>query len=459
MKFNFKNFGYIDEGQIELSDLTILCGPNNSGKTYATYSIYGILKNFRKLVEFTLSSELLITLVQEGVLNIDLKNYLKDIKKNIKGASQRFSDNLDDYFSASDEIFVDSEVEILIDELKIDLGQEFKRVINFGRSRTLIFDKPPSESCLSIVLESTDTERGGSLSRRILSRIISQAIIDCLLLGNTIEPFVITSERTGIALFYKELDISKNMLIEHLTQNDVLEPYSILQSMKSRYAKPIQDNINVIRDYENTNKEKSYIRENEKYKYVLDALQDLLGGSFKSIDKQVVYHPKKSRNRDRVSVPVYIASSSIKSLFLIDLYINCLAEENGLLIIDEPELNLHPDNQRKMAGLLARLVNAGIKVMITTHSDYLIREISNRIMLSNDFPNKYEIIEKQKAPKIITEDILRPSQVKAYAMQDHKIKEIKVDKFGIKMDIFDSIIDSSNKLADDIFFSLEENDD
>ena len=59
MKFNFKNFGYIDEGSIELSDLTILCGPNNSGKTYTSYSIYGFLKYFRNLVDFSISDELL----------------------------------------------------------------------------------------------------------------------------------------------------------------------------------------------------------------------------------------------------------------------------------------------------------------------------------------------------------------------------------------------------------------
>lgn len=188
-------------------------------------------------------------------------------------------------------------------------------------------------------------------------------------------------------------------------------------------------------------------------------MQDLLGGSFKSIDKQVVYQPKKVRNRDKVSVPVYIASSSIKSLFLIDLYINYLAKEKGLLIIDEPELNLHPDNQRKMAGLLARLVNAGIKVMVTTHSDYLIREINNRIMLSNEIPDKKEIMSKQKSPKLVKEDILKPEQVKAYTMSDHTIKEIDVDKYGIKLDIFDSIIDSSNNLSDEIFFSLENSND
>ena len=37
-------------------------------------------------------------------------------------------------------------------------------------------------------------------------------------------------------------------------------------------------------------------------------------------------------------------------------------------MIDEPELNIHPANQRHIARLLARLVNAGMSVVISTHA-------------------------------------------------------------------------------------------
>lgn len=50
-------------------------------------------------------------------------------------------------------------------------------------------------------------------------------------------------------------------------------------------------------------------------------------------------------------------------------------------MVDEPELNLHPENQRKVARLLAALVNFGIKVFITTHSDYILKELNTLIML------------------------------------------------------------------------------
>jgi predicted ATP-dependent endonuclease of OLD family len=52
------------------------------------------------------------------------------------------------------------------------------------------------------------------------------------------------------------------------------------------------------------------------------------------------------------------------------------------IIIDEPEMNLHPDNQILMARFLGRLVNEGFKIITSVHSDYILREINNLIMLT-----------------------------------------------------------------------------
>ena len=53
-----------------------------------------------------------------------------------------------------------------------------------------------------------------------------------------------------------------------------------------------------------------------------------------------------------------------------------------MIFIDEPELNLHPVNQRKIARILAKVANSGIKIIISTHSDYIVKEFNNLIMLS-----------------------------------------------------------------------------
>lgn len=44
MKLTLSNIGKIKKSDIKLGKLTLLCGRNNTGKTYITYSIYGFLK-------------------------------------------------------------------------------------------------------------------------------------------------------------------------------------------------------------------------------------------------------------------------------------------------------------------------------------------------------------------------------------------------------------------------------
>lgn len=292
MKFNFEKFGYVDKGALELADLTLICGPNNVGKTYVSYCIYGFIRHFKRLVDLSLDIEQISVLKGEGSLTIDLTQYQQSLADYIKSASKKFSQTLTDYFNAPDDFFAKAKVNFSYDNFFIDLSREFKQTAKFGQSETLLFDKAPDESTLSVAIQVTGKSK---LPNRILDKVVGSAIAECLFAGTLPKPFVVTSERTGIALFYKELDISKNAILKHLSESDKPDPIALLNSMRSRYASPIQDNIDVVRDYDSLSKHKSFIRENRKaYKPVLDALHDLLGGSFKAVDKQVLYHPKKN---------------------------------------------------------------------------------------------------------------------------------------------------------------------
>jgi len=286
-----------------------------------------------------------------------------------------------------------------------------------------------------------------------LQDILSEHIADALFDTVVPTPCVITSERTRISLFYKELDYSKSTLPDHLADSEKLNPIALLNTLRSRYAEPIKDNIDVVRDYDSLCKRKSHFRDNDQQdSWVVDALLKLTDGSFKSMNKQVIYAPRKERGRDKVTLPIYTASSSIKSLFLMDLYIRHLAQAGNILIIDEPELNLHPDNQWHMACLLSRLVNCGGRVLITTHSDFLVREINNLIMLSSYTPDKEAIMERSK---ISASDILHPEQVRAYTVSSqHRIEAFNVDEHGIDLELFDEPINEANALSDDIYYGM-----
>ena len=70
------------------------------------------------------------------------------------------------------------------------------------------------------------------------------------------------------------------------------------------------------------------------------------------------------------------SSGAVRSLLEIGFYLRHVAQRGDLLMVDEPELNLHPENQRRVARLFVCLISLGIRVFITTHSDYIVKEFN-----------------------------------------------------------------------------------
>ncbi|OKZ80092.1 MAG: hypothetical protein BHW07_03835 [Clostridium sp. CAG_433_25_7] len=87
--------------------------------------------------------------------------------------------------------------------------------------------------------------------------------------------------------------------------------------------------------------------------------------------------------KNKISIKYIVLTILYFGLFeLIPLYVVSLWKDVpfSLALLDEPEMNLHPENQRKIARVLAMLANYGIKIVITTHSDFITRELSLLVM-------------------------------------------------------------------------------
>ena len=72
MKFHFQNLALLDDMTVDLADLTLICGENNTGKTYATYAVYGFLRSWRQLLRGVLGSEVNALLQQQAQYQLNL---------------------------------------------------------------------------------------------------------------------------------------------------------------------------------------------------------------------------------------------------------------------------------------------------------------------------------------------------------------------------------------------------
>lgn len=89
-------------------------------------------------------------------------------------------------------------------------------------------------------------------------------------------------------------------------------------------------------------------------------------------------------------LPIHRASSMVGELAPLSLWVQHVLRRGDLVIIDEPEAHLHPENQRRIATVLVRLVQAGVTVLCTTHSSLILHQLSNHILLSQAKPQERE---------------------------------------------------------------------
>ena len=78
-------------------------------------------------------------------------------------------------------------------------------------------------------------------------------------------------------------------------------------------------------------------------------------------------------------LPLMRASSMVSELAPVVLYLRHLVQPGDVLIIEEPESHLHPAMQVEFTRQLAGLVRAGIRVIVTTHSEWVLQELANLV--------------------------------------------------------------------------------
>ena len=122
--------------------------------------------------------------------------------------------------------------------------------------------------------------------------------------------------------------------------------------------------------------------------HVAEALENsLMNGSVTAKDSQ--YGPPEFLySQDELTIPLSRSSSMVTELAPIVLFLKHFLRKGELLIIEEPEAHLHPAAQQKFAAALALMVRSGFRVLITTHSHYMVEQISDFVAASNLSPEK-----------------------------------------------------------------------
>lgn len=474
MEIQLKNIGMLDEAEFEVGDITLICGENNTGKTYVTYSLYGYLdflnNELKGVIFYNIEKHLNQIEMEDCCIKIP-KNIIQDFCENIIAEVEgTYKEKLSEVLAGSDgdfqhSIVKDKKLESLMKHIKDDTeyltdilqnNKFFELLENTESYIKLDYNK--SKHCF------VEDMRKNSESKK-LGFVIAFFVS---LYPSYPKAFILSAERTGASMFQKELDVNKNEIVDQISQaksGDIeWAVLGILAKRYSRYPKPVKDNIYFVRELEDIAKKTSFIQKEIKenlstkglHQKILDLLFGIVGGKYIVSQGGIEFAPGAKKRATKGKFLIQRASSSVRSLLMLNYYILHQAQKGDILMIDEPELNLHPKNQILLARLFVLLANAGIKIFITTHSDYIVRELSNCIMLNNLSDESIQNLRNRGYSK---EHKLNSENIRAYLAKNIKGKntldKVKITKNqGIFMKTFDEVIECQNENQGLIFEEL-----
>jgi len=138
------------------------------------------------------------------------------------------------------------------------------------------------------------------------------------------------------------------------------------------------------------------------------------------------------------------ASSMVSELAPVVLYLRHMVGPGNVLIVEEPESHLHPATQVEFTRQLASLINSDIRVIVTTHSEWILDELANivrRSELSN--ANRKEISSNHVA--------LRPDQIGAWLFETKS----RLNESGLYPSGFDNVAKALHNDWADISMGIE----
>ena len=156
-----------------------------------------------------------------------------------------------------------------------------------------------------------------------------------------------------------------------------------------------------IKDIDSKLKESTYNDENLFQNNELSQkISDIVNGEMKFIskEKEFIYIKKDGKRYKSINT-----ASGIKAFGILQMLFNSgLIDERSIIIIDEPEVHLHPKWQLKYAELIVLLVKNNINILVTTHSPYMIEALELFSQKENISSNFY-ISEKYENNTVITD--------------------------------------------------------
>ncbi len=438
---NVKNFGPIEKAEIDLRPLTVFVGESNTGKTYLAALIYALHKHFGGFSQLPWSASIIYyyssafrsgdspsqdqqkELDQEAFEALEKLNrpnrpfVFSDLPQPTRGLLDLTLSHQEDFPNELIRCFDHESVSKLIrftgsqdNKMNVSLSvREGNQTYWNFEVETAVSTDPAIVGFINpdMILHDANEPKSKSEFRgkSEIERLFRALHTDGWRINAS---YYLPAARSGIM---QSRDVLATALIKRATRIglDRLEV--------STFSGMIGDFLEQIVQY------KERDESSEEIRHVAEQLEmELLEGKIEvkrptpEAYPEFLYRPNQAKEALRMSH----SSAMVSELAPLVLFLRGVIGRGDLLIIEEPESHLHPGAQTIIAQTLARLVRAGVRVLITTHSNYLLQQIGNLIREGE--------LRKQGESTSESADYLKAEEVGAWWFhRDKPVEELPFD--------------------------------
>ncbi|MDE2779083.1 MAG: AAA family ATPase [Chloroflexota bacterium] len=450
LKVTAKDFGPIVEGTVKLKPLTIFVGPSNTGKSYMATLIYALMQAFRGPEKFSRLST--------GRVYVPRNALEREAVQQSSEHIGRWINDLD-YWERESRPFHYDDLPEEIRALLFDtvLAQLRSGSVSFGREIQRCQGEIPqlrrrsvnsSEILIELLQEEPSLSIAMAESRRVNDNLHTQAF-ECHFVGSPFDSMVFGDDLVGDLIESIEghdrfggdvHDAYRDFLIElielvmtHLlkvsppksfylpaARSGIAQGHRIIASVLIRQSPfagiqrmEVPQFSGLIADFMGhllTIGQKRGMTTDSSLSEMTSFLeQEVVRGKIylheSGLPYPEIYYEPYGCESVIGRFALNQTSSMVSELAPIILFLKHLVSPGDLLILEEPESHLHPAAQRQMARAIVRLVNAGVKMLITTHSDYFLNQINNLLRISHANEQWLEEHGFQKSDCLQREDV------------------------------------------------------
>lgn len=382
MRLNINNFAKIEKADIIIDGITVIAGENNTGKSTIGKILFSIFNSLCNIEDKILKERLKEVEVSNRMI---LQNYVNVselsrsiIAKNILNVSTKIRQQLKKYIDNNDSSLMEEDIHSIL-ETEVEEIVSFVRMMNVEDSEKMMDElvqniceilSMPEDKIVSEILTRYFNNVFYTQVKPLNSNVDNETIIDLEIKGKR-NSFIWDTKGCKeivdeINIMHKAIYIDNPFIVDELSEYNFLNPMN--EFLKNLLTDTPKENLmdGVIES----------VRSKEKLSDIYETLQNVVDGEIIINQSNDEFYLKSTGFSEPISF--HNLSTGMKSFVILKMLLEkgCLKDKD-VVILDEPEIHLHPQWQIAYAELIVLLQkHFDLSVVVTTHSPYFVDAIN-----------------------------------------------------------------------------------